>query len=120
MSETKIHDCGIAIEILDEILRNTEGNGNKNYRYNLRERILRKTMVELIKSGGATFLMLRDDEVQKWWSSLVTAASKTVETRKEKWRVYRIKKAVWDKLSEKDRKILNMKQPTEPRGEEVE
>ena len=101
----------IAPEVFDEILRNTE---KKNY-VNANERILRKAMVSLVKSGHASFLFLRDDESRDWWAKTVKVAAATVEKRKEAWRVYEIKQRAWDRLSEDDRKILKLRKPTAPK-----
>ena len=102
----------IAPEVYEEILRNTD---KKNY-INQTERVLRKAMVQLVKSGHATFLFLRDDESRAWWSKTVKLASATVEKRREAWRVYEIKQRAWDRLSEEDRKILKLRKPTMPKG----
>ena len=101
----------IAPEVYEEILRNTE---KKNY-VNVNERILRKAMVSLVKSGHASFLFLRDDESRNWWAKTVKVAADTVEKRKEAWRVYEIKQKAWDRLSEEDRKILKIRKPTAPK-----
>ena len=101
----------IAPEVYEEILRNTD---KKNY-VNVNERILRKTMVSLVKSGHATFLFLRDDESRNWWGKVVKQASDVVEKRREAWRIYEIKKNVWERLSEEDRKILKIRKPTAPK-----
>ena len=65
----------IAPEVYEEILHNTD---RKNY-LNVNERILRKSMVALVKSGHAAFLFLRDDESRDWWSKTVKVAAATVE-----------------------------------------
>ena len=101
----------IAPEVYEEILRNTD---KKNY-VNVNERILRKAMVSLVKSGHASFLFLRDDESRDWWAKTVKVAAATVEKRKEAWRVYEIKQRAWDRLSEDDRKILKIRKPTMPK-----
>ena len=101
----------IPSEIYEEILRNTD----KKHFLNQSERILRKTMVSLVKSGHATFLFLRDDESRDYWSKTVKAASATVEKNREAWRKYEIKQAAWDRLSEADRKILKLRKPTMPK-----
>lgn len=108
MEDTELH---IAPEVFDEILRNTD---KKNY-VNQNERILRKSMVALVKSGHATFLFLRDDESRNWWSKIVKQASATVEKNRETWRIYEIKQRAYDRLSEADRKILKLRKPTKPR-----
>lgn len=105
----------IAPEVYEEILRNTD---KKNY-INVNERILRKAMVTLVKSGHATFLFLQDDESRNWWSKTVKQASATVEKRREAWRVYEVKQKAYDRLSEEDRKILKLRKPTMPKGPRV-
>ena len=105
----------IAPEVYEEILRNTD---KKNY-VNQNERILRKTMVALVKSGHATFLFLRDDESRNWWGKIVKQAAATVEKNREAWRVYEIKKRAYDRLSEEDRKILKLRKPTAPKCPQV-
>lgn len=106
------NELQIAPEVYEEILHNTD---RKNY-LNVNERILRKSMVALVKSGHAAFLFLRDDESREWWSKTVKQASATVEKRKEAWRVYEIKQRAWERLSEEDRKILKLRKPTMPKG----
>ena len=109
MEDTELQ---IAPEIYEEILRNTE---KKNY-VNQTERILRKSMVSLVKSGHATFLFISDDESRDWWAKTVKVAAATVEKRKEARRVYEIKQKAWDRLSEEDRKILKIRKPTAPKS----
>lgn len=101
----------IAPEVYEEILRNTE---KKNY-INQNERIARKAMVSLVKSGHATFLFLRDDESRDWWTKIVKQASATVNKRKEAWEKYHTKLNAWNRLSEADRKILKLRKPVEPK-----
>lgn len=101
----------IAPEIYEEILRNTD---KKNY-INQTERVLRKAMVTLVKSGHATFLFLRDDESREYWTKTVKQAAATVEKNKEAWRTYEIKQCAYDRLSEEDRKILKLRKPTVPK-----
>ena len=102
----------IAPEVYEEILRNTD---KKNY-VNQNERILRKAMVALVKSGHATFLFLQDDESRTWWGKTVKTAAAIVEKRREAWRVYEIRQRAYDRLSEEDRKILKLRKPIIPKG----
>ena len=108
MEDTELQ---IAPEIYEEILRNTD---KKNY-INQTERVLRKAMVTLVKSGHATFLFLRDDESRNWWSKTVKQAAASVERNREAWRTYEIKQRAYDRLSEEDRKILKLRKPTMPK-----
>lgn len=108
MEDTELQ---IAPEIYEEILRNTD---KKNY-INQTERVLRKAMVTLVKSGHATFLFLRDDESRNWWSKTVKLAAASVERNREAWRVYEIKQRAYDRLNDADRKILKLRKPTVPK-----
>ena len=109
MEDTELQ---IAPEIYEEILRNTD---KKNY-MNVNERIARKAMVSLVKSGHAAFLFVRDDETREYWSKTVKQAAANVEKRREAWRVYEIKQRAYDRLSEADRKILKLRKPTMPKS----
>lgn len=108
---TEDTELQIAPEVYEEILRNTD---KKNY-INVHERLLRKSMVALVKSGHATFLFLRDDESRDWWSKTVKQAAATVEKNRQAWRTYEIKQRAYDRLSEEDRKILKLRKPTMPK-----
>ena len=101
----------IAPEIYEEILRNTD---QKNY-FRLDERIARKSLVSLVKSGHATFLFLADDEIRDYWAKLAKKASTKIAQRKEKQRLYEIKQSAWDRLSNEDRKILKLRKPIPPK-----
>jgi hypothetical protein len=105
-------ELDIAPEVFSEILRNTD----KKNTIAKPERLLRKSMVQLVKSGHATFLFLHDDESREYWSKLVKQANTIVEKRREDWRIYEIKQRAYDRLSEADRKILKLRKPTMPRG----
>jgi hypothetical protein len=108
MEDTELQ---IAPEIFEEILRGTD---RKHY-VKQEDRILRKTMVQLVKSGHASFLFLRDDESREYWGKIVKTAAATVAKRKEAWDKYHIKMNAWNRLSETDRKILKLREPTEPK-----
>jgi hypothetical protein len=109
---TEESELQIAPEVYEEILRGTD----KKHYIKQEDRILRKAMVSLVKSGHATFLFLRDDESREWWSKTVKTAAATVEKNREAWRVYEIKQRAWDRLSEDDRKILKLRKPTMPKS----
>jgi hypothetical protein len=101
----------IAPEVYEEILRGTD---RKHY-VKQEDRILRKTMVQLVKSGHATFLFIRDDESRAYWSKIVKDAADKVAKRKEAWDKYHLKMNAWNRLSEADRKTLKLREPTEPK-----
>ncbi len=101
----------ISQELHDEILRMRTAST-----YQVKEvKIAKKVMIELIQAKHATFLILRDDEVRKWWEQLVNTAKKNIALRNEKKRLYHLKQGIWDKLTEEDRKILKLKKPIPPK-----
>ena len=101
----------ISPELYEEILHNTEKN---NY-VRREDRIARKAMVSLVKSGHATFLFLADDEMREYWAKLASNAAQAVAKRKEAWQKYEIKQAAWNRLTEADRKILKLRKPIAPK-----
>lgn len=100
-------------DILNYILTHAVGNGSY-YNTDLNS-IAKKIMVELVKTGYADFILLRDDEVNKWWTKLVERATDAFEAHREKMQLYEIKLAGYEKLSEADRKILGVRKPVKPK-----
>lgn len=87
----------------------THSLSSSRYGYDQRiDRIAKTLMIEMVKSGQAAFLLLQNDEITKWWGSMVTIAQKAVAEQEEKMRVYLIKKAAWDRLTPDERKILGI------------
>ena len=72
-------------------------------------RIACKAMTELVKSGHADFLVLKDDEVREWWEAHQEADRKAKEAEAEKRRVAKIKREALSKLSDEEKKILGIK-----------
>jgi cytosine/adenosine deaminase-related metal-dependent hydrolase len=72
-------------------------------------RIACKAMTELVKSGHADFLILKDDEVREWWEQHQEADRKAQEAKLEKQRRAQIKKEALAKLSDEEKKILGIK-----------
>lgn len=101
----------IAPEVYEEILRGTD---RKHY-IKQEDRILRKTMVQLVKSGHASFLFIRDDESRAYWGKIVKTAANKVQKRKEAWDKYNIKMNAWNRLSVEDRKTLKLREPVAPK-----
>ena len=99
-------------EILDFIL---SGADTTEY-LSKPEKIARKVMVELVKAGRSEFLLLRDDEVSKWWGKLYDGVHEKFENHKEKVRIYEIKLAAYERLSKEDRKALGIRKPQKPKG----
>lgn len=75
----------------------------------------KKIMIELVKAGYADFLLLRDDDISKWWGDIVAQAQAGLEKQKEKIRLYKVKCRAYERLSPEDRKILGLKKPVKPK-----
>jgi hypothetical protein len=99
-------------ELVNQILHNVDHLA-KN------ERILRKTIVELVLSKRAMLLFLKDDEVREYWEKLVSTAKTQLEKRKEAWRLYNIKNGVYERLSPEERRLLGLTKPVKPKGDPV-
>ena len=73
-------------------------------------RIACKAMDELVKSGYADFLLLKDDEVREWYEAHLEADRKAREAQAEKRRKAKVKKDALAKLSDEEKKVLGIKQ----------
>tara|TARA_R110000868_G_scaffold375916_2_gene640597 strand:- start:48 stop:368 length:321 start_codon:yes stop_codon:yes gene_type:complete len=104
---TDTNEPVLSDEVIAEIL---------NERGTYFEPIATRLMVELVKQQGEVFLLLKDDQINKWWSEKVTTAKKTLILRKEKLRLYNIRMGVWDRLSASERKLLGLTKPKKPAG----
>lgn len=74
-------------------------------------RIACKAMTELIKSGHADFLVLKDDEVREWWEQHQEADRKAQEAQLEKERREQVKKEALAKLSDDEKRVLGIPVP---------
>ena len=72
-------------------------------------RIACKAMTELVKSGHADFLILKDDEVREWWDKHQEDDRKAQEAKAERARRAKLKKDALAKLSDEEKKILGIK-----------
>ena len=99
-------------EILDFIIK---GLDTGEY-VSKQEKIARKVMIELVKAGYADFLLLRDEEVSKWWNSIYGGVREKYARYQEKVRVYNIKLEAYNKLSAGERKALGIRKPAKPKG----
>ena len=72
-------------------------------------RIACKAMSELVKSGYADFLVLKDDEVRKWWEQHQAADLKAQNEKAEKDRLAKARKDALAKLTPEEKKILGIK-----------
>lgn len=99
-------------EVLDFI---SKGLDNEYY-ISKPERVARKIMVELVKAERAAFLLLRDDEVSKWWNKLFGGAKGKLEKHKEKIRLYEVKLQAYNRLTASERRTLGIRKPTKPKS----
>ena len=72
-------------------------------------RIACKAMEELVKSGKADFLLIKDDEVREWWDAHQEADRKAREAREQKERDARVRREALAKLTDEEKKILGIK-----------
>ena len=100
-------------EILDFIIKGLDSGDT----YISKEgKIARKIMIELVKAGYADFLLLRDEEVSKWWNGIYGGVREKYARYQEKVRVYNIKLEAYNKLSAGERKALGIRKPSKPKG----
>jgi hypothetical protein len=71
-------------------------------------RIACKAMTELVKSGHADFLVLKDDEVREWWEKHQEDDRIAREKEAEKRRVAKLKKDALAKLSDEEKELLGI------------
>ena len=100
-------------EILDFI---TKGLDSNEVYLSKEAKIARKVMIELVKAGRAEFLLLRDDEVSKWWNKIYGGVHEKFLKYQEKVRVYNVKLEAYNRLSKEERKILGIRKPAKPKG----
>lgn len=72
-------------------------------------RIACKAMTELVKSGYADFLVLKDDEVREWWEQHQEADRKAREKEERKKERTRLRRQALKKLSEEEKIALGLK-----------
>ncbi len=102
-------------DVLNYLLSHATGDSNYGYGGASAHRIAKKIMVELVKAGYADFILLRDDEVNKWWTNLVATATEAFRVYDEKLKLYEVKMAAFEKLTEADRKVLGLRKPVKPK-----
>lgn len=72
-------------------------------------RIACKAMTELVKSGYADFLVLKDDEVREWWEKHQEADRKAREKEERKQQRTKLRRQALKKLSEEEKIALGLK-----------
>lgn len=103
---------GLSQELLTELERGYAGNS-------IAETRLLKVMLELVKCERADFLLLRDDDIRKWWGKLLSESESRLEQRKRRWSDYRIKVIAYERLTAEERRALGIRKPTKPSGPEI-
>jgi hypothetical protein len=66
-------------------------------------------MTELVKSGYADFLVLKDDEVRDWWEKHQEADRKAREKEERKKQVAKTRREALKKLSDEEKIALGLK-----------
>ena len=79
------------------------------------ERMLVTSLVELVKSGHASFLFLRDEQMHKWWAKQLSRTRKLIETYETKMSEYELKQSAYSALNEEERKLFKLRKPVKPR-----
>ena len=72
-------------------------------------------MLELVRSGNADFLLLKNDKVNAWWQKLVQEANKKLEKKKLDLLKYELKLSAYEKLTSQERTVLGMRKPVKPK-----
>jgi len=72
-------------------------------------------MLELVRSGTADFLLLKNDKVNAWWQELVQEATKKLEKKKLDLLKYELKLSAYKKLTSQERTVLGMRKPVKPK-----
>jgi hypothetical protein len=117
MSEQTLEDHGqdqTTYGIDSDVFQYLENMAKPSSRGRSSEQRTLAIMLELVKFDRATFLLLKDDDVGKWWSKQVSSAVERVSTWKRQNKDYQIKIAVYNRLSASERRALGIRKPTKP------
>jgi hypothetical protein len=82
-------------------------------------RIACKAMTELVKSGYADFLVLKDDEVREWWEQHQEADRKAREKEERKQQRTKLRRQALKKLSEEEKIALGLKKLSKEEQDEM-
>ena len=80
------------------------------------EKLFRRSMMYLLQSNMSLIVFLKDDELRTYWEKLRERAVKNIITRREQVKNYKLRKQVWDRLSEEERSLLGLSRPKAPNG----
>lgn len=96
-------DLGMDPEIL-EYIATQKG-------HDLAGHVARQAMVELVRNHRLEFLLLRDDKVSRWWGSVTQEARVSIDRKRERERIKRVKLAAIAKLTDAERLALGIRKP---------
>ena len=72
------------------------------------EEMAERIMDALCEDGRGDFLILKDDEIREWWTSILARRRALAAAQAEKERVETIRREALRKLSAEERKILGI------------
>lgn len=98
----------------DDVLQYLENLAKTSERSRSTDQRALAIMLELVKAKHAAFLLLRDDDIGKWWGKKVSTAENRVATWKREIKEYEIKIAAYNRLSAAERKIVGIRKPVKP------
>ncbi len=108
------------VPLVDPALADEIRRSAKMTKFAKAERLLRRTLLELVQQNASMFLFIKDDEVREYWERMSRECAKTLESRRAAWKKYNLKLAAYEKLTPEERKLVGMRKPAKPTGEPVE
>lgn len=103
----------VTSELPDELVEELEAVIKQD---TMRESRATRIMLELVKCQRADFLLLRDDDVRKWWGQILKHVETTISERKRRWNEYTVKVAAYERLLPEERRALGIRKPSKPQG----
>ncbi len=108
------------VPLVDPALADEIRRSAKSMKLAKPERLLRRTILELVQQNASMFLFIKDDEIREYWEKIARECTKTLEARREAWKKYNLRIAAYEKLTPEERKIVGMRKPAKPAGEPIE
>lgn len=71
-------------------------------------------MLELHRTGHADFVLLRNEDLRKWWSNELERLQRRYTEYQKKLEEYNVKAAAWDRLTPAERRALGIRKPIAP------
>lgn len=109
-------DVRAALKLVAKCPQNTDNaTGHEHYWHRgeseWTQNVAIKLMGELITQGKAEFILLRDEDVQKWWTNLSANVRKVCEEQVKKREEEKIRAQALSKLTDEECKVLKIKRP---------